>query len=53
MIDRETIQALTTADRAAKQCWPVAGGWLDQAQTCLDAVELIESETAQWRAARG
>ena len=42
--------ALVAAKRAKAGIWPVAGGWLDQTQKCLEAVEFIESEQAIWKA---
>jgi hypothetical protein len=41
--------ALVAAEWAALGSWPVAGGWLDQTQVCLDAIGLIRAEQAGWR----
>lgn len=34
--------AFVAARRAKQGIWPVAGGWLNQTQKCLDAVEYVE-----------
>ncbi|MCK4340292.1 MAG: hypothetical protein KAY37_01040 [Phycisphaerae bacterium] len=36
--DQGTYQALLAAEMAAHGCWPVAGGWLDQTEICVQAV---------------
>lgn len=48
-ITPDVLEALAAARRIEKGCWPVAGGWLDQTQKCLDAIELIEDEQAEWK----
>ena len=42
--------ALLAADLAEKGSWPLAGGWLDQTQSCLDAVLFIWGDQARWKA---
>jgi hypothetical protein len=44
--------AMKAAKRAEAGAWPVAGGWLDQTQKCLDAMEFIESEQQSWELRR-
>ena len=41
---------LAAADWAEKGIWPVAGGWMDQAEICVEAVRFALGELAQWKA---
>lgn len=40
--------ALDAYIRSERGVWPIAGGWLDQTQKCLDAVEMIRDEISGW-----
>ena len=50
LIGDEAWEAIMAADLAKHGSWPVAGGWLEQTQWCLDAVRLVWNETAYWKA---
>lgn len=43
-------RALYAARQAKDGAWPVAGGWLDQTQKCLDAVDFVRADEAEWKA---
>lgn len=40
----DITQAIYAERQAEHGCWPVAGGWLDQTQKCLDAIDFIKAE---------
>jgi hypothetical protein len=40
--------ALMAQRRSDAGSWPVAGGWLDQTQKCLDAIDFIRQEMLEW-----
>ena len=43
------VRAALKAERFCSEGkWPVAGGWLDQTMKCLEAIEFIEHENAEW-----
>lgn len=44
--------ALQAQSQAALGCWPVAGGWMEQTQSCVSAVQAITSGRSQIEAAR-
>ena len=49
--DRRTLLALKVESRVRDGGrWPVAGGWLEQTQWTLDAVEFVERERAYLKA---
>jgi hypothetical protein len=41
LIDASAWEALRAADLAEHGSWPVAGGWMDQARACVDAVRYV------------
>jgi hypothetical protein len=49
---RDVLLAMAAAEREEKGQWPAAGGWLDQTQKCLDAVDFIQREQADWERRR-
>jgi hypothetical protein len=53
LIDRTTGEALRAARFAEKGVLPVAGGTLDQTQSCLDALDIIWSDQAYWKGKLG
>lgn len=48
-IGRDGADAVLAADQAALGNWPVAGGWLDQSASALEAVRRVWSEEAHWK----
>ncbi len=50
LLDSGTHSALLAASLAEKGMWPVSGGWMDQTQSCLDAVLYIWAEQARYKA---
>jgi len=50
LIDGPTEQALRAADLAEHGSWPLAGGWLDQTESCLAAVRVVQAERRNWEA---
>lgn len=50
LIDWQVLQALTAADFAKRGSWPVAGGWLDQSASLVEAVQQIWAEDRIFRA---
>lgn len=53
MTDEQAWAAVMAEEQAEHGMWPVAGGWLDQTQSALDAVRLVRRETAELRRAAG
>lgn len=53
LIDPAAYPVVRAAMLAEKGSWPVAGGWTDQTQACVDAVELFWHEESLWRAKLG
>lgn len=53
MTDETAWAAVMAADQAEHGMWPVAGGWLDQTQSALDAVQRVRVEMAELRRAAG
>lgn len=51
-VTRDVTLAIYAARQAEQGRWPVAGGWLDQTQKCLDAIEYIRREEADWKRRR-
>ncbi len=53
LLDASVRQALFASEQARLGNWPVSGGWMDQAQQLLDAVEFIGRDEARWKAQLG
>ncbi len=45
----DVTRAMYAARQAELGLWPIGGGWLDQTQKCLDVVEFIRGEEADWK----
>jgi hypothetical protein len=43
----DVLRAMYATRQAEHGCWPVGGGWLDQTQKCLDAIDFINGEKAE------
>lgn len=50
VVPPEAFEAFAAADLARRGSWPVAGGWLDQAEPCVDAVRFCWQVDAAARA---
>lgn len=48
-IGRDGADAVFAADQAAMGNWPVAGGWMDQSASALEAVRMVWREENAWK----
>ena len=49
LVGDQAWDAWAATRRAESNCWPVAGGWLDQSLFCLDAVDVVAAAKADAR----
>lgn len=52
LVTSDVLLAIEARRRLEQGRWPVGGGWLDQTAKCLEAIEMIERDEADWERER-